>query len=311
MSHVVDAARLACIVAVLAGAGAPARGYVRTTTEASGVPVQWNEQCVVVTIDRRGSKDISLDDIATTLQRSINNWRRRTDTCGGLTLSMQPATRVLDVAPDGLPAVIFRNDEWRRPGHPPHDPSAIGLTTVMYVATPGLPGDGTILDADIELNNVNYTFTTTPDTATPRPGTELADLENTLTHELGHVQGLAHTCWDHTTAEPPLDNNGQPIPDCASGTLPASITGTTMYPYATMPGETSKRTLSDDDVHGVCDVYAPLAGKLSCYSEIDGGYLRGGCAQGGRRRATATELGLAALVVGGALVAARRRWARR
>ncbi len=141
----------------------------------------------------------------------------------------------------------------------------------MYVNTPGLPGDGTILDADIELNDVNYTFTIDPANAVARPGTELADLENTLTHELGHVQGLAHTCWDHITATPPLDNLGNPIPDCNDPNLPASVTDTTMYPYASMPGETSKRNLSPDDVSGVCDVYGPLAGKLGCYPEIDGG----------------------------------------
>lgn len=249
----------------------PARAYVRTTTETSNVPVQWNERCIVVTIDQRGSKDVPLADVATTLQRAIMNWTSRTASCGGLALSMRPAYKVLDVAPDGLPAIIFRNDEWRRPGHPPHDPAAIGLTTVMYVNTPGRPGDGTILDADVELNDVNYTFTTDPANATPRDGTQLADLENTLTHELGHVQGLAHTCWDHTTPTPPLDEQGQPIPDCADPDLPAKITDATMYPFASAPGETTKRSLSDDDMRGVCDVYQPLTSHLGCYPEIDGG----------------------------------------
>ena len=258
------------VATALVAIALPARAYVRTTSETSGAPVQWNEGCVVVTIDQRGSQDIPLDRVAATLQRSVENWTRRTAQCGGLRLSMQPARAVLDVAPDGLPALIFRNDEWRRPGHAPHDPSAIGLTTVMYVNTPGQRGDGTILDADIELNNVNYTFTTDPLNASARPGTQLADLENTLTHELGHVQGLAHTCWDHQAVTPPLDNLGQPIPDC-NGTLPEGILATTMYPYASSPGETSKRNLSDDDVHGICDVYQSLTPTLACYPAIRGG----------------------------------------
>ncbi|MDB4966342.1 MAG: peptidase and matrixin and adamalysin [Myxococcales bacterium] len=245
----------------------PAVAYVRTTTEVSGVPVQWNERCVVVTIDQRGSKDLSLDEVAQVMARAAANWTRRTSQCGGLALSTQPARQILDVAPDGLPTVVFRNIEWRRPGKAPHDPSAIGLTTVMYVNTPGQPGDGTILDADIELNNVNYTFTTSAATM-PRAGTALADLENTLTHELGHVQGLAHTCWDHVTQKAPLDDKGNPIPDC-NGTVPDTVLATTMYPYASMPGETSKRNLADDDVDGVCKVYAPLT--LSCHPEIQGG----------------------------------------
>ena len=306
MEQVVKHARtgfVALVAVIFALPAMPAVAYVRTTTETSGVAVQWNEKCVTVTIDERGSKDVSLGDIDTTLGRAIQNWSTRTSRCGGLSLSMTRAYRVLDVADDGLPAVIFRNDTWQRPGHAPHDPSAIGLTTVMYVNTPGIPGDGTILDADIELNNVNYTFTTDPTNATARPGTQLADLENTLTHELGHVQGLAHTCWDHITATPPLDNNGEPIPDCNDPNLPLSITDTTMYPYATMPGETSKRNLSPDDVSGVCDVYQPLAGKLGCYPEIDGGCSASPAQR--RSRWPLTAVGLVAVAV--VLAAARRR----
>jgi hypothetical protein len=171
---------------------------------------------------------------------------------------------------------------WGRPGASlRHDPSAIGLTSVFYVDRPGIVGDGTILDADVELNGVNFTFTVDVTSATARPGTTVADLENTLTHELGHVQGLAHTCWDHIAPEPPLDDAGNPIPDC-NGPVPDAILNTTMYPYALMPGETSKRNLSADDVRGICELYpAPTASPPpGCYAELDGG-----CAVGGRARA--------------------------
>ncbi|HEY1587128.1 MAG TPA: MYXO-CTERM sorting domain-containing protein [Polyangia bacterium] len=308
MTQVVERARIAFVVAIALCAQLPrsATAYVRTTTETSGVPVQWNEQCVVVTIDERGSKDVSLPDIATTLARAVANWTTRTGKCGGLSLASRPAYKVLDVAADGLPAVIFRNDVWQRPGHAPHDPSAIGLTTVLYVNTPGQPGDGTILDADIELNNVNYTFSIDPTNPIARPGTQVADLENTLTHELGHVQGLAHTCWDHISMEPPLDNTGQPIPDCNDPDLPPAITNTTMFPYASMPDETSKRDLSPDDVAGVCEVYQPLAGKLACYPEIDGG----ACSAAPSQRRGEWPWAAIALVVIAAAAMRRRRCSR-
>jgi hypothetical protein len=252
--------------------GSPASAYVRTTSDRSNTPVFWPVSCVYVSGEARGSQDIPLPTIDATLKRAVNNWTSRDSSCGYLRLIAQPSIKPTDVAIDGHETVVFRDQEWARPGASmPHDPSAIGLTTVFYVDTPGLPGDATILDADIELNGVNYTFTTDPANAVKRPGTtSIADLENTLTHELGHVQGFAHTCWDHLTATPPLDNTGQPIPDC-NGALPASITNTTMFPYANSPGETSKRTLSDDEVKAICDIYPNSQQAPACFGEIDGG----------------------------------------
>ena len=75
---------------------------------------------------------------------------------------------------------------------------ATGITTVFYVDH-GEPDDGTILDADVELNDINFTFVVEPTTQQPRAGTEVSDLENTLTHELGHVLGLDHTCANAAT----------------------------------------------------------------------------------------------------------------
>jgi hypothetical protein len=267
-------------LALLAGlcavcATSPARAYVRTTTQHDDpsiptVPVRWNVHCIVMQPDSRGSQDVPMADVQSALQRSIDAWTSQTSLCNGLTLSMTPPKGILEVGDDGHQALIFRNVTWQRPGQPPYDPSAIALTTVMYVDTPGQLGDGTLTDADIEVNNVDYTFTVDPDASTARDGTVLVNLINTLTHELGHVQGLAHTCWDHLTATPPLDNTGTPIPDCGDPDLPASIVATIMYPFY-VPADPSARPLTPDDVSGVCDVYGPLAGKLGCFLEIDNG----------------------------------------
>jgi hypothetical protein len=79
---------------------------------------------------------------------------------------------------------------------------------------------------------------------------------------------------------------------------------TTMFPYASVEGETSKRNLAPDDVAGVCDVYSPLAGKLGCYPEIDGGDCSGVPAG---RRTRVPSLVLVLAVAGGAAMLARRR----
>jgi hypothetical protein len=283
-------------LAALAALASGARGYVRTTSQHSGAPVAWLESCVTVTPDRRGSVDVPLDRVEDTLARAANNWTSRTSGCGYLALSTMPASAVLDVAPDGQNAVVFRLDNWT------HDPGAIGLTTVFFVDTPGRIGDASILDADIELNGQNFTFTNDAASATPRDGTVIADLENTLTHELGHVQGLAHTCWDHVTDTPPLDNLGDPIPDCNS-VLPASILDTTMYPYALTPGETSKRNLSPDDVAGVCDVYPSTGTPPACFLHVSSGI---GCSIGRAAPPTPSSAALLLLLLA-ALVLGRAR----
>jgi hypothetical protein len=289
-------------------AALPVSAYVRTTTQHDDpniptVPVQWNVRCLGVTLDQRGSRDLLNSTVEDTLQRAIASWNDRLSQCGGLILSMQPSTRVLEVANDGYNAVVFRNDVWQRPGLPPYDPTAIALTTVMYVDTPGRTGDGTLLDADVEVNDVNFTFTASAGTGMPRQGTELVNLQNTLTHELGHVMGLGHTCWDHVRNTPPLDNTGQPIPDCRDPNLPQGILDTIMFPF--YQPDAPMRPLTDDDVNGVCQVYAPLT-HLACWHDTIGA----GCAAApardgsGRGRAWALATALGALLMA---AAARRR----
>ena len=99
-----------------------------------------------------------------------------------------------------------------------YDPSATAITTVSYVNKAGDPNDGQIIDADIELNAVNNHFFNKDVDPTPTDRNP-ADLWNTLTHEMGHMQGLDHTCRgasepansctvDNTGASAVLDRGG-------------------------------------------------------------------------------------------------------
>jgi Matrixin len=91
---------------------------------------------------------------------------------------------------------------------------------------------GRLLDADIVVNG-EARFTLLPD---PMTGTSSDyDIAAVLTHETGHVLGLGESQAD-----------------------PAA----TMWPYA-RPGETSKRSLFDDDEEGVITSYATKAPEAS------------------------------------------------
>ena len=121
---------------------------------------------------------------------------------------------------DGLNRIIFRQ-AWPSAA----SSTALALTTVVYDRRTGV-----IQDADIDLNDESFFWTTAADTAT------LNDVQNTVTHEIGHLLGFAH------------------VPD-PSATM-----------YADSPeGEIDKRTLGSDDVDAVCTVYprgAPTPGAV-------------------------------------------------
>ncbi len=147
-----------------------------------------------------------------------------------------------------------------------HGAEAVALTTTTYSSD-----DGTLVDADIEVNDAPPPggFDFSAETATPLAGT--SDVENTVTHEVGHFIGLDHNCG--YAGAPPC------TPALEAGVMFASAT----------PGETTKRTLKADDVTAICHVYPKgtatqivnlfdLAGDARTI-EVTGGI--GNCATGG------------------------------
>ena len=274
--------------AVLVAVAAPASAYVRSRTE-HGIAVSWPGSCVYVQPDATGTPDLPSDQLFSLVQKSLANWSNAVGAQAYLKLVYQaPAT--LEAHLDGINTIKFRTDRWCHPDDAQqhnicYSPQAAGITTVFFVPD-GSAHAGTILDADIELNDIDFTFAILPTTAQPRGGTSLADLENTLTHELGHLQGLDHTCKDQATPPQELDDSGNAPPDCnALGSLPleeqVKIKLATMYNFA-MPSEISKRSPEADDVAGIANAYQPGSDPSSCMMTDLNAYRTGGCSIGGR-----------------------------
>lgn len=157
----------------------------------------------------------------------------------------------------------------------PGDWAIVALTSVLYD-----PSTGRILSADIELNGWDgvrapidrtspthgWYFTCYPGaqpatdcTSYGQDGCTYLDLQNTVTHEVGHFVGLAHPCTadpSRATAALPWCSSPAPDPEVA-------YTARTMAP-TTAPGDVAKRTLSADDVAGVCAIYPPASGGCGC-----------------------------------------------
>jgi hypothetical protein len=192
--------------------------------------------------------------IATAATSSALAWSKGSDALASCTdLNLQVTMKSLDITPpaakyDRQNIIVFRSDTWCPDPTNCQDSFALAVTSV-FAGTKS----GEIFDADVEVNALNWSWgdlVTTEDVTGRKQ-----DLQNALTHELGHFIGLDHTCYLADPKHPrPQDNNGNPVPDCSDPTLPDWIRATTMFASAD-PGDTSKRTLEPDDQQAVCDSY--------------------------------------------------------
>jgi len=298
----------------------PAAAYVRTVTEA-GAQSRWNTPCPIMEFSL-GAPPPEMDapSYLAAAQAAGAAWSQVSmngvDRCTNVIFTVVSVPDVAGfVGMDYHNRMIFRQDEWcrdpppRNPDDPPcYDPSALAITSVFQ-----LKNTGEILDADMEINAHGFTwgdFVAHPE----QFESNTQDLQGTVTHEFGHVIGLDHTCFspgatfsDGKPVPRPLDNLGNPVPDCSDGDLPPIITQATMYVSVASPAaEVELRSLSPDDAQAACEIYSvtpdfvclPPSGAY----QVAGG---GGCSYptGARRDAIASVLVLLAM----ARVVRRRR----
>jgi hypothetical protein len=252
--------------------------FVRTGPTKNGKYLYWESGCVYVTPDAAGTTAIAGDGEFAIIEASIAAWNDGTAACSYLKIVTE-TPRVLEVGRDNVNVVKFRDTTWGRPaiGDDPareHPHAAAGITTAIYIDDPKSDRDGAIIDADIEINGVDFTITAGSE---PSNGGDSV-LQNTLTHELGHLQGLEHTCRVGNDPER-IDNAGNPVPLCTDASLPPltpekqAILAATMYNFQS-PGETSKESLSDDDIAAICAVYPTADDPNTCEHVGSSG---GGC----------------------------------
>jgi hypothetical protein len=309
------------VAGIMVGVSAPASAYVRTRTSA-GVPTSWNSPCVTMEfalgalpphLDAATYLDAAQQGGAAWTQASLDGVNR----CSNVLLGVEAKADVGGpVGKDGHNRIIFRLDTWARDPAPTngesaiYDPSALAITTVFQ-----LKNSGEILDTDIEVNGVYFKwadYVSQPSAL----DSQSHDFQGAITHELGHVLGLEHTCYipaylsNGTPVPRPVDNTGNPIPNCTDPNIPASVTDATMYVSVSSPNaEVALRTLSADDIQGVCDIYAYspsfVCGAPSTVTGTTGGSGGGGCSLGARRGAG--SIGVLLVLAGLALGLGRRR----
>lgn len=242
---------VALLLFVTAGL-AQAQPYKRTQMRGQQVCIYWQVRQYIYQLDSAGYSKMPLSAVKSAVDSSFLSWQDLSDGCSGFqfiqgTPLSRPSVGYLEGGVNHN-VITFRENSctsipqtdlcWNNKScanvyHCWNHPDAvIALTTATYDINTGV-----ILDADIELNASTppggappYTFTSVsspvcPD-GLPAQNCISTDVQDTLTHEIGHVLGLAH------------------VVDASS----------TMFAVA-QPGELTKRIIDPGTASGFCAIY--------------------------------------------------------
>jgi Pregnancy-associated plasma protein-A len=240
--------------------------FVRTGPTKGGKPLYWKSGCVQITTDAAGTTALPATEELAVVTAVITHWNTSVASCSFMNL-VEETPAAVEVGRDFRNVIKFRDTSWCRPatGDDPercYSSSAAGLTTVVYVDDASNARDGEIVDADIELNGVNFAISNNGQSS--GGGGCKSDLANTLTHEIGHLLGLEHTC--RVGDDPPrTDDDGNSVPSCATVSPLSPIFDATMYNFQDC-GETKKASLSQDEVDSMCAIYPTADDPGTCGS---------------------------------------------
>lgn len=225
-------------------AAAPARAYVRSEVPGSdGICLFWDERELPWVAARGDAPGLPLAEALPVFEASFRTWAEVACTDLVFLAGGEIEERDVGFAERGRNenVVLFRNvacddavpdrDRCWSEGDCAnrYDCWEFGESVIAVTTTTFSQVTGEIVDADIEFNGGSFDFTTTdgPSCRQQRsPDCVATDLENTATHEIGHLLGLDHS----------------------------AVRESTMYASAPL-GETGKRTLHVDDVAGICAIY--------------------------------------------------------
>lgn len=278
--------------------------FVRTEATQTRAPVYWESGCAQLHFDTTGASRIPGDLEFEEMERVLLRWQKEVEDCSYFYVRLE-GRRDGEVGLDGINIVKFREERWCRPATEDepeecYDGVAAGLTTLHFIDDADSDRNGALLDADIELNGVDFRVTVDHQPV-DGPSCE-SDLSNTFTHELGHLMGLDHTCWTGSGVRLD-DDRGEPLPLCSlDSSLPTAVRDSTMFAFQDC-GETKKASPEPDDVAGICAIYPIEDDPRECRAAE---LKASGCAiVAGRGGGGSAPLAL--LCLAGLVVALRRR----
>lgn len=211
--------------------------FVRSENDSDTAYLYLKDRNVSFHLNQSCDSNLNFADCYTAVTNAIAAWNGHS--CSDLVLGLIDETPEKTVGNDDYNLIVWRTsnvtgslDYWS------HGSSVIALTTTSYNSI-----TGEILDTDIEVNAVNFTFSA-QQTCPPND----MDIQSSVTHELGHCIGLGHS------------------------------TDLNAVMYATAgEGENKKRILGQDDIDGLCTMY-PVGKETPQLVSTHQNQNRGGCA---------------------------------
>jgi hypothetical protein len=201
--------------------------------QTKGVPLQWKDGSIELLVDKAGSQSLGISgaDTQQAVEAAFSTWMSA-DCPGGGHPSFTANTELesglrADYSEDGpnQSVVLYEDGRW------PYETGAVAKTLLAFTLDAG-----DMVDADVVFNSADFPLATDP------TSTSEVDLEAVLTHELGHVLGLAHS----------------------------DAPGATMQPETQGFATAALKTLEPDDMDGICAIYPP-GKKASSHGESSPG----------------------------------------
>ncbi len=205
------------VVAVVSLGTRTAMAWEQTPGKEGGIA--WTSSCFHYAVQKDGSDDLGLDDLREIVRSSFDTWEDVP--CSYFYfVEREPAAvdRVeFNLNSGNINLLVWRDkvEDWT------YIVDAVGMTTTHYDEL-----TDELLDVDIEFNGAWWDFGTLDEGSTD---SEVIDLANAITHEIGHTIGLKDLYDPRYSDSTMYGNSG--------------------------PADIEKRSLLQDDIDGLCTIY--------------------------------------------------------